>query len=347
MKTNILTLIIVASVIFFTSCEKEIEFKGEQTDPKLVINSLIEPSQPVSAAISKSYFFLDNTANTIAPDDLVATLYVNGNRIGEMTPHYDTIVSYNIWDPNNPNLGRIRKIYTHDYCPAKGDIIKITASAQSFEDVEGETSQLPDTLDCQMDVTVTNWSGGYIHVYNPETQEFEETDLYSIGGHLDMTITIIDPNPGKTDYFRLSTSKNDQVSMGENRCYISFEYDDPIFGSGIVENEFIDASDLDTRPKGVFTDMLFDGGSYRLKLKVHFSCNLDEDYDPEFFHVPFMIEHLSKEYYNYLFTCNQGDETMQIWAEPIQTYSNVKGGYGIVGGRSVNTLWYALPLEEQ
>lgn len=105
-----------------TSCEKEIEFNGEHSDPKLVINSLVEPGQPVSAAISKSYFFLDNNANTIAPDDLVATLYVNGNHIGEMTPHFDTIVSYDIWNPNDSNLGHVRKVYTHEYCPAEGDV---------------------------------------------------------------------------------------------------------------------------------------------------------------------------------------------------------------------------------
>lgn len=314
MKNNILSLIAITIATLLTSCEKEIEFKGEQTDPKLVINSIIEPGQPVSAAISKSCFFLDNHADNTAPDDLVAMLYVNGNLIGEMIPHYDTIASHDIWDLNDPNHGRVQKIYSHDHCPSDGDIIKITAAAQGFEDVEGETSQLPSILDCQMDVTVTSWSGDYINVYNPETQEYEETDLYSIGGQLDMTITITDPNPGKTDFFRISTCNNNEIAMGGNSYYISFEYDDPIFGTGAVENDFFGASDLDTRPKGVFTDMLFDGSSYRLKLKVHFSCNIDEGYDPEYYRVPFMVEHLSKEYYNYLYTCNQGDVTMQIWA---------------------------------
>jgi len=89
MKTNLLTLITIVTAVLLTSCEKEIEFNGEQTDPKLVINSLMEPGQPVNAAISKSFFFLDNHANTTAPDDLVATLYVNGNLLGEMTPHND------------------------------------------------------------------------------------------------------------------------------------------------------------------------------------------------------------------------------------------------------------------
>ena len=64
------------------------------------------------------------------------------------------------------------------------------------------------------------------------------------------------------------------------------------------------------------------------------------------FKVSFMVEHLSKEYYNYLNTCNQGDEYTQFFAEPIQTYSNVTNGYGIVAGRTVDTLWVNLPLSE-
>ena len=38
--------------------------------------------------------------------------------------------------------------------------------------------------------------------------------------------------------------------------------------------------------------------------------------------------------------------TNAFFAEPIQTYTNVEGGFGIVGGRVVDTLWFAVPLEE-
>ena len=73
---------------------------------------------------------------------------------------------------------------------------------------------------------------------------------------------------------------------------------------------------------------------------------LDEEYDTDFFQLPIRLEHLSKEYYYYLNTCDQGDMSMQLYAEPIQTYTNVNGGYGIVAGRTVDTLWFALPMEE-
>jgi hypothetical protein len=346
MKTNILTLITIATAILLSSCEKEIEFKGEQTDPKLVINGLLEPGQPVKANISKSYFFLDNQANTTAPDDLVASLYVNGNLLGEMTPHYDTVVSYDIWDPNNPNLGRVQKVYTYDYCPAVGDIIKITASANGFDDVEATTSPLPKAVEPQVHTEVTHWDAWYQHEYNYETNEIEEDSTLWIWVNVDLTLDITDPNPGQSDCFKLyvESRKTDIHSKNTIRTY--FEYDDPVFGSALPDNEYIDFDDLETKPQGVFTDVLFDGRTYQLKLKMRVEMTVDEEYDPDFFQLPIRLEHLSKEYYYYLNTCDQGDVSMQLYAEPIQTYSNVIGGYGIVAGRTVDTLWFAVPLEE-
>ena len=341
MKTNILTLITVLLAIFLTSCEKEIEFNGEQSDPKLVINSLVEPGQRVEASISKSYFFLD-TPNTAAPEDLVPSLYVNGNLIGEMTPYVDTI-----WELYGIDEYHLLSGYYNDYCPQDGDIVKITASANGFDEAEGMTSALPKIVDCQMDVEVEEWHSAYYYPYFDEYGEYEEDSLLNVWGYLNLTFTITDPNPGKTDCFRLSTSKNNSDQDDENSWYVSFDYDDPIFGtSSFMENDFFDASDLDTRPEGVFTDLLFDGGSYQLKVKLYFQCDIDEVFDPDFFRTSFMVEHLSKEYYNYLNTCDQGDMSLQIWAEPIQTYSNVTNGYGIVAGRAVNTLWLDLPIEE-
>ena len=340
MTTKALAVIIIA--ILMVSCEKQIEFNGEQTDPKLVVNSIVGTDEPVKAYISKSYFFLDYDENTQAPDDLVASLYVNGNHIGELTPSADTI-----WHNYEMNAYQLVPYLFNDYRPQEGDIIQIKASANGYDDAEGTTSALPRFVDCPMEAEVTTLHSIHPYIYNDEIQDYEpDTTILEIGGYMDLTFTITDPNPGKTDYFRLTKSRSSDMSMGQNRRYISFDYDDPIFEPVMTENDFIDASDLDTRPEGVFTDKLFDGGSYRIKVNLYFSCRLPEDFDPDFYKVSFMVEHLSKEYYNYLNTCNQGDDYLQILSEPIHTYSNVTNGYGIVGGRAVDIIELALPLSE-
>ena len=335
-------ILLAISAILLASCEKEIEFNGKQTDPKLVVNSIVGTDDPVKAYISKSYFFLDYDENTQAPNDLVASLYVNGNHIGELTPSADTV-----WHNYEMNDYQLIHCFVNDYCPQEGDIVQIKASANGFDDVEGTTSALPKFVDCPMEVEVTEWHTSHPYYYNDEIQDYvPDTTILEISGTMDLTFTVTDPNPGKTDYFRLTTSRDNNMWVGQNRRYISFDYDDPIFETGMMENDFFDASDLDTRPEGVFTDMLFDGSSYRIKVELYFDCKLAEDFDPDFYQVSFMVEHLSKEYYNYLNTCNQGDDYLQILSEPIHTYSNVTNGYGIVGGRAVDIIWLALPLSE-
>ena len=335
-------ILLAISAILLASCEKQIEFNGEQTDPKLVINSIVGTDEPVKAYISKSYFFLDYDENTQAPDDLVASLYVNGTHIGELTPSADTI-----WHNYEMNDYRLIPYLFNDYRPQEGDIVQIKASANGYDDVEGTTSALPKFVDCPMEVEVKEWHSSHPYHYNDEIQDYEpDTTILEISGTLDLTFTVTDPNPGKTDYFRLITRRGRDTWVGQNKRYISFDYDDPIFEPVMTENDFIDASDLDTRPEGVFADRLFDGGSYRIKVELYFDCELAEDFDPDFFKVSFMVEHLSKEYYNYLNTCNQGDDYLQILSEPIHTYSNVTNGYGIVGGRAVDIIELALPLEE-
>ena len=335
-------ILLAISAILLASCEKQIEFNGEQTDPKLVINSIVGTNEPVKAYISKSYFFLDYDENTQAPDDLVASLYVNGTHIGELTPSADTI-----WHNYEMNAYQLVPYLVNDYRPQEGDIVQIKASAKGYDDVEGTTSALPKFVDCPMEMEVTEWHSSHPHYYDDEIQDYvPDTTALEISGSMDLTFTVTDPNPGKTDYFRLIKSRSSNVWAGQNHRYISFEYDDPIFEPVMTENDFIDASDLDTRPEGVFTDKLFDGGSYRIKVELYFSCRLPEDFDPDFYKLSFMVEHLSKEYYNYLNTCNQGDDYLQILSEPIHTYSNVTNGYGIVGGRAVDIIELALPLSE-
>ena len=139
-------IIAITSCLLLSSCEKQIEFNGEQTDPKLVINSIVGTDEPVKAYISKSYFFLDYDENTQAPDDLVASLYVNGNPIGELTPSADTI-----WHNYEMNAYQLVPYLFNDYRPQEGDIVQIKASANGYDDVEGTTSALPKSVDCPME----------------------------------------------------------------------------------------------------------------------------------------------------------------------------------------------------
>lgn len=342
MKNTI--LILIATALLLTSCEKEIEFKGEQTGSRLVINSVVGTGQPVKARISKSVFFLDNEQNTDAPTDLVATLYVNGNLIGQMTPKTDTV-----WDPVyywtlEPSY-YLWETYNYPYIPAVGDVVKITASANGFDNVDGSTEALPDFPNCRIkDIRLTESESWPVSDDTVDILDWHHNDTY------ELSLEITDLHPGTIDFYRLSIDESHHFFEGYNP-YQNFctafikEYSDPVFGTSSLES--IDLFEYQmNEPNGTFTDQLFDGRSYIIKLPVCFHYTKNGDFEPVPCQVAVYVEHITKDYYKYLNTCQQGDEVDQFFAEPIQTHTNIDGGYGIVGGRTVDTLWFALELLE-
>lgn len=342
MKTNILTPIAIITLILLTSCEKEIEFKGEQTDSKLVINSIVETGQPVKARISKSVFFLDNDENTEAPTDLVATLYVNGNLMGVMTPQTDTV-----WDPVyywtlEPSY-YLWETYNYPYVPTVGDVVKITASANGFDEVDG-TAEILDHTSCQIKdlqlMTSESW---------PDSDESVDTADWHYFDTYELSIELTDTHPGVTDFYKLTMDESHHFFEDDDHyhnfwtSYIT-DYSDPLFGA--VSSTNIDVVDYQlSDPNGTFNDHFFDGRSYTLKLSIGFHHKKNVASVTDSCRVAVYVEHITKDYYNYLNTCNQGDEVDQFFAEPVQTHTNVNGGYGIVAGRTVDTLWVVMPLE--
>lgn len=341
MKNLKITIALIIGATLLASCEKEIEFQGEQTDSKLVINCLAEVGKPIKAYISKSYFFLDDNGNTEAPEDLTALLYVNETLVGELTPQTDTLwkPSYS-WSSQYPYT--LVKVYAHPYQPSEGDVIKITASAQGFDDVEGTTSPLPASTSFQIK-NIKLIDGEMWDYYN---YDLEDTVWYMYG-EAELTIEVTDPKPGQIDYFRIRVDGEQQYNedYDPNYYYFSFwtEYTDPIFGgTSTTDVDFIDYQIEE--PNGTFTDLLFDGRSYQIKLPMSFSISFVEDVEQGFYRPTLIMEHLTKEYYNYLRTNQQNSDIEQFFAEPIQTYSNVDKGYGLVGGMKVDTLWFSLPF---
>ena len=105
----------------------------------------------------------------------------------------------------------------------------------------------------------------------------------------------------------------------------------------------------------VFTDALFDGNEYTLKLRVATSYNNDDDADtnegdnyniePAYMELCVDLQHITKDYYLYLKSrasaWGNGDFG-GMFSEPIQIYNNIQGGIGILG--SYTSIIYILPL---
>jgi len=335
--------VFIVSLIVLVSCEKEIEFNGEQTEPKLVINSVAVTGQPVKAYISKSYFFLDNEENAQVPDDVVVSLYVNGQPMGEMTPFMDTIWSATYYWEGETSY-RLKKAFGHPYCPNVCDVIKITASANGFDDVEGTTSALPEKPTWRI-------TGMQLKEKNlwPYFNETSNDTVWYADGTVEVSVEITDTHPGIVDCFRLRLEEGSHFIDGYDPQTYYYQawpnYTDPIFdGVSPTGIDFVDYQ-LD-EPNGTFVDQLFDGRSYTISLPISFHYTVAKNMPSDFFRIEMYMEHFTKEYFNYLNTNQEGSEMSGFFSEPVQTFSNVDGGFGIVGGRTVDTLQVVLPMEE-
>jgi hypothetical protein len=94
----------------------------------------------------------------------------------------------------------------------------------------------------------------------------------------------------------------------------------------------------------VFTDDLFNGSEYTFKMQVRINPDEEEDDndyyytanypDPVSLELYVELQHLTRDYYLYLKSranARTNEDFGGMFTEPIQVYTNVEGGIGILG----------------
>jgi hypothetical protein len=116
--------------LLLVSCEKEIEFKGEELAPKLVLYSVATPGEPLTCDISHSAFFL-----------------TTGRDEGRFLSGIDTVKGIVTVKVGNESymmspVESMGQTFTYicDYVPKSGDHIVIEAAFPGFDVVSAETT---------------------------------------------------------------------------------------------------------------------------------------------------------------------------------------------------------------
>ncbi|MDR2682263.1 MAG: DUF4249 domain-containing protein [Dysgonamonadaceae bacterium] len=273
-------LLFLGCVLSFFACEKEIKFKGDETEPQLTLNSFLTPDTTVGVHLSKSRFFLSNEAGFPNVLNAVVTLSKNGEVIETLRETGDGY-------------------YAANYRPAIGDRLQLKASAPGLNPVEASADILPAPLILSVETT------------NPSNDD-------------NFIVTLKDPSE-TADYYRIDLSarfydeKNDVYYT--NSVY--FDSDDIVFDSGVN-----DPFGENRNTFYVFSDELFNGKEYKLKLNV---SNAYQEAKQE---VYVDLQHITKDYYLYLKSrdaAGTGNEAGGLFTEPVQIYNNIRGGVGILG----------------
>lgn len=300
------------------SCENEIPFDGTETKPMLTLNCFLITDSAVTASLSSSRFFLDNS-NVFKPvTNATVLLWVNGQ-------------------PEDTLENRLDGSYVSTYRPVAGDKIRITASAPGFEKVSAEEDIRPqnslfevDTLTEINKVTPISYE-----VYNPETQQYEMKQVGTIYDYLHrFKIRFRDPK-GTENFYRLIAKVTTLYSSGySSENYLS-DFDDIVFGSdrGNMDGAF-DEESSEYNYYNIFSDELIDGKDYYLKFE--FKQGIYKFTEPGLNdiskrYITIDLQPISKSYYRFLKSLQALDQADEFMSEPVQVYTNVNGGVGIVG----------------
>ncbi|MEI6555283.1 MAG: DUF4249 domain-containing protein [Paludibacter sp.] len=317
LKTYIAFLL---TAILFTSCQKVIEFNGEITEPIVIVNSLVTPDSVVSAQVSYSRFFLSNdSAYTMIPN-AQTNLYVNGSL-------KETL----IYKSNG--------VYVGTYKPVVGDSLSLLIKVPGEKDVTcGTTQKSAPLVSFSLSDTSTVATGKRTPIFASPTSK----DTIGIGYEYKTNCLLHLTDDGvERNYYRLAVTT--KTTLGTKKTYVyTFNFDDIV--SGNTNNNIGPPTSLVSNKYNIFDNQLFFGKSYALKFSVLYNRNVffpGHEKNPNKQEVTINLQKISHSYYLYLQT-RAGINTRNFFAEPVQVYSNVDGGIGIMGSYTNNEIILSL-----
>ena len=289
----------------FIACKKDIEFNPKNQSPFLVMNSYLDPDNVLSVSVSQSASITEKLTPNIVSDADVK-VYVNEKLLE--TLQFDAVSSR--------YLGVVK--------PSVGKEYKITVVKDGFLAIEATTviAPAPEILKCTI----------------------VKDNHYT--GRANATIIFKDP-AGVKNFYRLVVKNEDVFSEKPDWAQNDSNFSDgqwiyssiPGFWSTDPnlnwDNGSSSAGLFDDVPQNIFhifNDDLIDGKEYSLFFSYSLSA-YPEANNRTIIYLRAINEDLHKYLKTYSAQYYFGDDFL---LEPIQVYSNVKNGGGILGSYNAN-----------
>jgi hypothetical protein len=288
-----------------TACEKEILYDDIAPEPLLVVNGIQHVGEPARLRVEKSSFYIDAETD-FRVKDVHVDLYVNGV-FKEALQVRDSIIveTYWIWTEDGSEVLHERPRYAFNYCEGEyilceGDHLRFEVSSSEFDEMAVAETTIP---------------------YAPNVVSFDTTRVVD-NDIVYFALTLDDPIG--EDYYNLNLT--DGFDVG-------FESSDPVFADfmNIVHvDDLFGGSEYQGKRWGynMFNDSYFDGKRYSVSL--HTYAYYDHSYVMEVSKVDYGLYQFMKTYSDY----DYNDDLLSLFTEPIQVYSNVQNGVGVVCSQS-------------
>lgn len=307
-RHHIITLM-AAMATLLASCEKTIDFTGEVIENKTpVMISLPETDSTWTVRLTNSRFFLSSYPITTI-NNATFSIEVNGQHLGNRAT----------------NLGN--GMYNMGYIPRSGDTVTLNVMIPDRGELKAgcRIPSRPIISDISYDWDTTS----YVNIWG------EDTAIYSYG---DVKVKFILSDPGnEKNYYMLRLAQRRKNYWDEDGSWGDWYYnyitvEDNVLFNPNITNEIIEIGDEDYEGNRIlFTDERINGKDHQISFSLYYNSSDLNQYRFEFYA-------LSRDSY-YFFKSrklaeSQDDDLTGIFSEPVQLYTNVDGGIGILGGMS-------------
>ena len=320
----------------FVGCETVVEFKGEYTEPQLVLYSVVTAGEPVVVHLSNSVFILDE-ANPTKQRWARVELHINGEFV-ERLAEYDYTETVSEQYGNCVNNYVIRhQYYKSTHTCSSGDEVEIRVRHKDFEgEVSGKTTIPQEPILGELSATITpseddeySSSNTKGNVYCPLTNEAGVANYYWLRGCVVAKYIYLDNETNEFyEYYHENGFgfENDIVFTGVNTGGF---FDDLLGGSSGLEKHVF------------FDDSLIDGEE-EYPLTMNYGFLAEACVEEPIFRVE--CWQIDDNLYKYLRSMELADSD-NFLSEPVQIHSNIEGGIGLVGSRST-LIVRTLPFSE-
>ena len=307
-------IVFMLTMMAMASCQKEIPFDEIETEPLMVVNGVQKVGEPAQLSVEKTSFLVDYESD-FRVKDVQVDLYVNGE-FKEALQVRDSL-TYESWEdwPTGQIYESLSNAFVYcegTYLLCEGDALRFEVRSSEFEETAIAEVRMPSPPEVLSFDTV--------RIEYPEDQDF--CTLY-------FTLRIKD-EVGK-DYYNFDPQEG----------MTGFISNDPVFSDLMNLTQIDDlfgASDYYGYGRyNPFSDTYFDGKEYSISMRVNHYDYFDEGFDQ-----PFVLEvsRVDEGLYQFeksyaVYYENDPESLVGMFTEPVQVYSNVQNGVGVVCAQSL------------
>lgn len=301
------------------ACEKEIPFKSDELDSKIVLYSNLNPDSIISCDIGLSYPVIRDNYSPHQIKDARVRLLIDGE-FSEFL-EYREPPEFNVGYGIELNLSK----YKARQFPEADKIYSIEVELNGMGKVSGNGS-LPRQ----------------VPIIRVDTQRLLINEYGYTYAKIETKLVFKDPEQSE-NFYRLNLRQISGFYPGDK--YLPYNSEIPVLVTSYPLN-WIDSDDPILFPKEeeglfeatggneylIFNDEKINGEEYELKFNLSFEGMIPNSNYFEFFHYEIQLQSINKELYYYLKSSGeQRYNDGNLFMEPVIVYSNIINGLGVFG----------------